>query len=194
MVEHARTAAFSGFTPAGTAKDIPKVIAALAEVASRDGLPFKIGVLTGVSTGASLDGALRNADAISFRTPYHFGLPADPVRNVELPRECAAYVVSLRKNWTQRCFYHRGDRDDWLLSEQCLCRSCDRANKSQEYVGARWRRCANTSFRESSLSSSQRISAGRLRMPTIRFRIPPVFLRIMLSVVAALARRCSAAR
>lgn len=128
MVEHARTAGFSGFTPAGTAKDIPKVIVALAEVAHRDGLPFKIGVITGASTGGSLDGALCNANAISFRTPYHFGLPADPVRNVELPREYAAYVVSLRKSWTHGSFYHRGDRDDWRLSERCLCRGCDRAS------------------------------------------------------------------
>jgi hypothetical protein len=49
-------------------------------------------------------------------------------RNVELPREYAAYAVSLRKSWARGCFYHRGDRDDWRLSERCLCRGCDRAS------------------------------------------------------------------
>jgi acetyl-CoA hydrolase len=46
---------------------------ALAERAVIDHLydrPFKVGVLTGASTGNFLDGALAKADAISFRTPY----------------------------------------------------------------------------------------------------------------------------
>jgi acetyl-CoA hydrolase len=34
------------------------------------GKPFKVGVLTGASTGNSLDGALAEAEAISFRAPY----------------------------------------------------------------------------------------------------------------------------
>ncbi len=69
-VKHGETVAFSGFTPAGSPKAIPSAIAAKAEAAHQRGEPFKIGVLTGASTGPSLDGALAKADAISFRTPY----------------------------------------------------------------------------------------------------------------------------
>ncbi len=61
---------FSGFTPAGAAKAIPKALAARAVEKHNDGQPFKIGVITGASTGDSLDGALARAEAVSFRTPY----------------------------------------------------------------------------------------------------------------------------
>ena len=70
QIKHGQTIAFSGFTPAGSPKAIPSAIAAKAEAAHQRGEPFKIGVLTGASTGPSLDGALAKADAISFRTPY----------------------------------------------------------------------------------------------------------------------------
>lgn len=61
---------FSGFTPAGAAKEIPSAIARRAEAAHERGESFKIGVVTGASTGDSLDGALARADAVLFRTPY----------------------------------------------------------------------------------------------------------------------------
>jgi propionyl-CoA:succinyl-CoA transferase len=70
LIRDGQTIGFSGFTPAGAAKAIP---AALAEKAKREhaaGRAFKVGVLTGASTGKSLDGALAEAEAISFRTPY----------------------------------------------------------------------------------------------------------------------------
>jgi acetyl-CoA hydrolase len=70
LIDNNDTVAFSGFTPAGTPKVIPR---ALAERAAREhsaGRPFKINVITGSSTGASLDGALARADAIGFRAPY----------------------------------------------------------------------------------------------------------------------------
>jgi acetyl-CoA hydrolase len=70
MVQHGQTIGFSGFTPAGAAKAIPLAIAAKAKAEHEAGRPFKIGVLTGASTGRSLDGALAEAEAISFRTPY----------------------------------------------------------------------------------------------------------------------------
>ena len=69
-VRHGDTVAFSGFTPAGTPKEIPTAIAARAIAEHAAGRPFQIGVITGASTGPSLDGALARADAISFRTPY----------------------------------------------------------------------------------------------------------------------------
>jgi acetyl-CoA hydrolase len=61
---------FSGFTPAGAAKDIPTAIAARANVEHEAGREFKIGVITGASSGDSLDGELARANAVLFRTPY----------------------------------------------------------------------------------------------------------------------------
>jgi acetyl-CoA hydrolase len=70
LVKHDETIGFSGFTPAGAAKVIPTAIANKAIAEHEAGRPFKVGVITGASTGPSLDGALANADAIKFRTPY----------------------------------------------------------------------------------------------------------------------------
>jgi acetyl-CoA hydrolase len=70
FVEHDDTIGFSGFTPAGAAKVIPTAIAEKAAAEHAAGRDFKIGVITGASTGPSLDGALAKADAIKFRTPY----------------------------------------------------------------------------------------------------------------------------
>jgi succinate CoA transferase len=61
---------FSGFTPAGCPKSVPKAIADRAEEEHKKGNPFKIGMFTGASTGDNLDGALARAKAIKFRTPY----------------------------------------------------------------------------------------------------------------------------
>jgi succinate CoA transferase len=61
---------FSGFTPAGCPKEIPKAIARKAEALHAEGKEFKIGVYTGASTGDSLDGELARANAVLFRTPY----------------------------------------------------------------------------------------------------------------------------
>ncbi|MCU0750586.1 MAG: succinate CoA transferase [Akkermansiaceae bacterium] len=69
-VQHGMTIGFSGFTPAGAAKSIPQAIAARARAEHEAGRDFKIGVVTGASTGDSLDGELARADAISWRTPY----------------------------------------------------------------------------------------------------------------------------
>src|SRR5690349_11483856 len=70
MVDHGQTVGFSGFTAAGAPKAIPAAIARRAEAAHAREEDFQIGVLTGASTGPSLDGALAKAQAISFRTPY----------------------------------------------------------------------------------------------------------------------------
>ena len=70
LVQDDEVIGFSGFTPAGAAKVIPTAIAAKARVEHDAGRPFKVGVITGASTGPSLDGELARADAIKFRTPY----------------------------------------------------------------------------------------------------------------------------
>lgn len=64
------TVAVSGFTAAGAPKAVPSAIAARAEIEHTAGRPFKINLISGASTGRSLDGALARAKAIGFRTPY----------------------------------------------------------------------------------------------------------------------------
>lgn len=61
---------FSGFTAAGCPKAVPAAIAKRAEDEHAKGNEFKIGMFTGASTGASIDGNLARAHAIKFRTPY----------------------------------------------------------------------------------------------------------------------------
>jgi len=70
LIQHGHSVAFSGFTPAGAPKEVPKAIGARAKAIHAAGHPFQIGVMTGASTGKSLDGSLAEADAVSFRTPY----------------------------------------------------------------------------------------------------------------------------
>ncbi|BET66542.1 acetyl-CoA hydrolase/transferase family protein [Opitutales bacterium ASA1] len=70
LIDDGQTIGFSGFTPAGAAKAIPKSLAARAKAEHAAGRPFKVAVVTGASTGDSLDGELARADAISWRTPY----------------------------------------------------------------------------------------------------------------------------
>ena len=69
-IQHDEIIGFSGFTPAGAAKVIPTAIAHKAIAEHEAGRDFKVGVITGASTGPSLDGELAKAEAIKFRTPY----------------------------------------------------------------------------------------------------------------------------
>lgn len=61
---------FGGFTPAGSPKAVSREIARRAIEEHNAGHPFSIGVITGASTGPSLDGVLAKSDAVKFRTPY----------------------------------------------------------------------------------------------------------------------------
>lgn len=70
LIDHGATIGFSGFTPAGAAKVIPRALADRARAEHAAGREFKVAVVTGASTGDSLDGELARADAISWRTPY----------------------------------------------------------------------------------------------------------------------------
>jgi succinate CoA transferase len=70
LIRNEETVGFSGFTPAGAPKAIPRAIARRAIAEHEAGREFQIGVLTGASTGPSLDGALAKAEAVNFRAPY----------------------------------------------------------------------------------------------------------------------------
>ena len=74
MIQHGQTVAFSGFTPAGAAKAVPKALAKKAKQMHDRGEPFQIRVLTGASTG-KLDDILAEANAISWRAPYQSSRP-----------------------------------------------------------------------------------------------------------------------
>ncbi len=69
-INHNDVIGFSGFTPAGSVKATPLAIAERAKSEHANNRPFKVGVITGASTGDSLDGALARAEAVLFRTPY----------------------------------------------------------------------------------------------------------------------------
>jgi succinate CoA transferase len=70
LIQHGQTLGVSGFTPAGAAKVVPRALAARARAEHADGRPFKVAIVSGASTGDSLDGELARAEAISWRTPY----------------------------------------------------------------------------------------------------------------------------
>lgn len=70
LIPHGATVGFSGFTPAGAAKAVPRALAERASRLHKQGLPMQVRVLTGASTGRALDEALAEANAISWRAPY----------------------------------------------------------------------------------------------------------------------------
>ena len=70
MIKHGDVLGLNAFTAAGAAKAISRAIAARAREEHASGRPFKVGMITGASTGPSLDGELAKADAVSFRTPF----------------------------------------------------------------------------------------------------------------------------
>jgi acetyl-CoA hydrolase len=70
LIEDGQTIGLSGFTVAGTPQSVPRALAERAERIHAEGKPFKVGLVTGASTGPWVDGVLSRADAILFRTPY----------------------------------------------------------------------------------------------------------------------------
>lgn len=70
LIKDGDLVAFSGFSPAGAAKAVPRAIAEYARQQHDSGNPFKIRILTGASTDRFIDDALAEAEAISWRAPY----------------------------------------------------------------------------------------------------------------------------
>ena len=85
---HGATVAFSGFTNSGAAKLLPKAIAARAAALHEKGEPFRIRVLTGASSGESIDEPLARAQAMSYRAPYQSG----PVLRKQINSQEVEYV------------------------------------------------------------------------------------------------------
>jgi acetyl-CoA hydrolase len=72
-IKHGQTVSFSGFSPAGAAKAVPEALAAYAREQHALGHPFQIRVLTGASSGQSVDEDLATAEAVAWRAPYQAG-------------------------------------------------------------------------------------------------------------------------
>ncbi|HSI06986.1 MAG TPA: succinate CoA transferase [Rariglobus sp.] len=70
LIQNRDMVGFSSFTAAGAPKAIAKAIAAHARAEHAEGRQFRIGVITGASTGPSLDGELAKAEAVYMRTPF----------------------------------------------------------------------------------------------------------------------------
>lgn len=70
LIQDGQTVGFSGFTPAGSPKAVPLALSERAKAEHEAGRPFQIGMITGASTGPSVDGALAKARAVKWRTPY----------------------------------------------------------------------------------------------------------------------------
>jgi propionyl-CoA:succinyl-CoA transferase len=70
QIPNGATVAFSGFSTAGAAKAVPRAIARRAREIHGKGQAYQIGVLTGGSTGKSIDEELAASEAISWRAPY----------------------------------------------------------------------------------------------------------------------------
>lgn len=115
MIENGQTVGFSGFTPAGAAKEIPLALAAKAEAEHLAGRPFKIGVVTGASTGASLDGALAQANAVLWRTPYQ----SDPVLREQINRGETRFFDMHLSQLPQYVRYGFLGKFHWAVVEAC---------------------------------------------------------------------------
>jgi succinate CoA transferase len=82
------TVAFSGFSSAGAAKAVPRAVAKQAANLHRQGDAYRIRVLTGGSTGKSIDEELAGAEAISWRAPYQ----SSPILRGQINRGEVEYV------------------------------------------------------------------------------------------------------
>jgi succinyl-CoA:acetate CoA-transferase len=70
LIPNGAVLGMSGFTGAGYPKAVPIALAKRAVEDRLKGKPFRVGVLTGASTGPELDQAMGLTEAISFRFPY----------------------------------------------------------------------------------------------------------------------------
>jgi len=115
LIENNQTIGFSGFTPAGAAKIIPRAIAEHARSLHEKGEDFKIGIVTGASTGDSLDGKLAEADAIAWRTPYQSSKALRKSINEGQTRFFDMHLSAL----PQAVRYGFLGKFDWAIVEAC---------------------------------------------------------------------------
>lgn len=69
-IKHNDVIGIGGFSSVGTPKAVPAALAQRALAEHEKGNEFKVGLITGGSTGDQIDGALARAQAVKFRTPF----------------------------------------------------------------------------------------------------------------------------
>ncbi len=106
----------SGFTAAGVPKAVTLALSHRAEALHAEGKPFKISLITGASTGASTDGVLVKADAMSFRTPYQSSKELRASMNTYGGVE---YVDAHLSHLAQEMRYGFWPKPDVLICEAC---------------------------------------------------------------------------
>ena len=70
LINHKETVAFSGFTAAGAAKAVPMAIADRAHLLHAKGDEYWLRVITGASTGQTIDDRLAEENVIAWRAPF----------------------------------------------------------------------------------------------------------------------------
>lgn len=70
FIKHNDVIGIGGFSSVGTPKAVPAALAQRAITEHEKGNEFKVGLITGGSTGDQIDGALARAQAVKFRTPF----------------------------------------------------------------------------------------------------------------------------
>lgn len=115
LIQNGQNIGFSGFTPGGSAKAIPLALAGRAEQEHAAGKPFQVGVLTGASTGKSLDGALGKAKAIKFRAPYQ----SDAGLRAQINAGTVRFVDMHLSMLPQMVRYGALGKVDWAVVEAC---------------------------------------------------------------------------
>jgi acetyl-CoA hydrolase len=113
LITHGSTLGVSGFTAAGSLKAIPLALAQRAREEQAQGRPFQVGILSGASTGPSVDGALAAAGAISFRAPYQ----SDPTLRAQINDGRVRFVDMHLSTLPQQVRYGFLGEVDWAIVE-----------------------------------------------------------------------------
>ena len=115
LISNDDTIGFGGFTPAGSPKAVSREIAQRAMEEHKAGRPFSIGVITGASTGPSLDGVLATSDAVKFRTPYQ----SDPELRKRINTGKTRFFDMHLSQLPQAVRYGFLGKLDWAIVEVC---------------------------------------------------------------------------
>ncbi len=70
LIQPGTTVGTSGFAGSGYPKAVPQALAARIKKSGKDGMPFRLNLWTGASTGPEIDGALAAVDGVGFRMPF----------------------------------------------------------------------------------------------------------------------------
>lgn len=115
LIKNDENIGFGGFTPAGSPKAVSREVARRAIEEHEAGRPFSIGVITGASTGPSLDGVLAASDAIKFRTPYQ----SDPELRKRINTGKTQFFDMHLSQLPQAVRYGFLGELDWAIVEVC---------------------------------------------------------------------------